>query len=180
MNKVKRFEQFLCEEKENFYQNFINQYKFIASVTDGFQKEYYQCMIDDAKEVQIKSVYDVFTEEEIERIKSRVKPKAKECYANSYHLCTAGLLGYNILYCEGYTEVYGIPIEHAFNKVNDSYVDITLELVIGDDVKSKNYILLGEYQPNKALELMAKNGVYGGCYQENFFETHKENLTRHA
>ena len=180
MNRVKRFEQFLNEENGGFYKEFLTQYKFIASVSSGMQKEYYESVVKDAKDVKISSIYDVFTEEEIERIKSRVHPKKKQCYANSYHLCTAGLLGYNILYCEGFTEVCGIPIEHAFNKVNDLYVDITLELAVGDDVKKNDYVLIGEYQPDKALELMAERGVYGGCYQENFIRTHKENVTQHA
>ena len=175
MNKIKTYSQFVNENGGSFYNSFVTQYKFIASNSGGFQKDFFEKMVKDAKPVKMTPLNEVFTEEEIKKIKSRVRPKVKECYANAYHMCSE--TGFdNILYCEGFMSTYGIPISHAFNKVGDVYVDITKELALKETVTDTDYILLGEYDGNTALRAMAVEGYYGDVYRQMFIDSHKKEV----
>lgn len=49
-----------------------------------------------------------------------------------------------ILYCEGKTNV-SIPIDHAFNKVGDAYIDITFEFALHENPSIYEYVTFGEY-----------------------------------
>lgn len=172
MKTIKTYSQFIEEKNEHYASAVIDNLKLIASVTDGYQRDYYEQMLKDARIVKCSSVYDVFNEDEIARIKKLVRPKKKECYANAYHLTSCGIP--NVLYCEGYMSLKGLPIEHAFNKVGDKYVDITAELALGEDVDGNEYVLLGEYDGDTALQTMAEDGYYGGVYNKMFLKNLKD------
>lgn len=43
-------------------------------ITDGYQKQFYEKMLSDAKIVKCTSVYNILTENEIKKIKGRVRP----------------------------------------------------------------------------------------------------------
>lgn len=175
MNRIKTYNQFVNENGGSFYNTFVTQYKFIASNSDGFQKEFYEKMVKDAKLIKITPLNEVFTEDEIKKIKQRVRPKKKECYSNAYHMCSE--TGFdNILYCEGFMSVYGIPIEHAFNKVGDVYVDVTKELALNESPLDTEYIVLGEYNSVDALRAMAVGGCYGNVYRQMFVDSHKKEV----
>lgn len=175
MNMIKTYNQFVNENGGSFYNTFLTQYKFIASHTDGFQKEFYEKMVKDAKPVKITPLNEVFTEDEIKIIKQRVRPKKKQCYKNAYHMCSE--TGFDdILYCEGFMSTFGIPIEHAFNKVGDVYVDITMELALKESPSNTEYIVLGEYDENVALRAMAVEGYYGNVYRQMFLNTHEKEI----
>lgn len=70
-------------------------------------------------------------------IRQVIKPKPKECYRNSHLLCEA--FPERILYCEGKTNV-PIPIDHAFNKVGDAYIDITFEFALHENPSIYEYV----------------------------------------
>ena len=70
------------------------------------------------------------------------------------------------MYCEGYTSYMGIPIEHAFNKVGDKYIDITSELVLKKDVTDDEYVLLGEFTKEDVYKVTNETGYYGGVYNK--------------
>ena len=82
----------------------------------------------------------------------------------------------NILYCEGFMSTFGIPIEHAFNKVGDVYVDITKELALKESPSDTEYIVLGEYNSIDALQAMAVEGYYGNVYRQMFIDSHKKEV----
>lgn len=95
---------------------------------EGRQAEFYRQMLRDAKPIEVVRLSEVFTDTEIKAIKRFVNPKVKECYRN------ATLFSHiypEVKYVEGKMTCCGaFGIEHAWNKVGDKYVDITMELVL--------------------------------------------------
>lgn len=81
-----------------------------------------------AKRVEVVKAADVFDEREIELIRRTVRPVVKGCYRNA-HLLTL-LFPDRVQYVEGKTNAF-IPIDHAFNRVGDKYIDITFEFALG-------------------------------------------------
>lgn len=140
----------------------INEIEVMQRITTGRQNEYYSDLLQTAKPVNVVSVKDVFTPEEISLIKERIRPKKRQCYRN------ASLLTYlfpDVMYIEGKAMPENFfPIDHAFNKVGDFYIDITFELVLGEDVTKTDYVVLGEYDNNQVIEVSDETGIWGGCY----------------
>ena len=176
---VKTFAEYKLFENEESVSGAINMINMLARITSGTQQEMYQQMSRDAREIKCVPLSEVFTKGEIAEIKSVVRPKAKCCYENAYHLASRmHNTGKEILYCEGYMVFHGLPIEHAFNKVNGLYVDITAELVLGDDVTKNDYVAYGEWDENTALRAMALDGCYGCVYQKLYMYNHQDNLKK--
>lgn len=140
----------------------INEIEVMQRITTGRQNQYYSDLLQTAKPVNVVSVKDVFTPEEISLIKERIRPKKRQCYRN------ASLLTYlfpDVMYIEGKAMPENLfPIDHAFNKVGYFYIDITFELVLGEDVTKTDYVVLGEYDNNQVIEVADKTGIWGGCY----------------
>lgn len=150
--------------------------KMCANVCSGFQQAYFEQKAQDMDSIECVPLSDIFAKSEIKQIKQRVRPKQNECYSNAFHFCTqSGISGHELKYVEGYTTVAGIPIEHAWNKVDDKYIDITLELVLKKNVSEEDYVILGEWDADTALRYMAEKGTYGGVYEAQFMKKYNEN-----
>ena len=147
----------------------IGELKQLASITSGIQKKWYEDMITNAKPVKVVYVYDVFSKEEVANIKRIIKPKKKQCYRNAFDFANKFD---NVIYCEGKVTLFegGIGIDHAFNKVGDKYVDITMELALNKDVTKESYISIGEYDYQTISKVTLKTGVYGNIYGELYCE----------
>ena len=149
--------------------------KFFADNTSGYQQMLYKDKVEDADSVDIVSIYDVFDEKTIEDIKKYVNPQPKCCYENAYKLCDR--LGYekdyDIKYCEGYLNMKGLPIEHAFNSVNGQYVDITIELALNKEIED-TYVKYCEYNVDQVREILVQNGFYGNIYDTIKLNKYKE------
>lgn len=141
----------------------------------GKQKEIYEEMIADAKDIKVVPLKEVFTEKEIELIKRIIKPQRHECYKNAFQLTT--LFPDKVKYCEGKTTVKRIvSIEHAWNKVGDKYVDITMELVLGHDINDlqEDYAAFGEWDADELLDLASDMDFYGGVYLQSKTKKNKQ------
>lgn len=140
----------------------INAFAVLAS---GNQQKYYQDLLKVIEPVKMVSMKEVFSPEEIAKIKRLVRPKKKMCYRNA-HLLTC-LFPDRVKYVDGRVEVWnvGLPIDHAFNKVGDKYVDITFDMVWGEDVEKLDYIKFGEYDIDQIDNVAEKTGYYGECYK---------------
>lgn len=55
-------------------------------------------------------------------------------------------------------------IEHAWNKVGDKYVDITMELALEKDPAQEEYMVLGEYDQETVIDICNEVGFYGSIY----------------
>lgn len=98
----------------------------------------------------------------IELIRRTVRPVVKECYKNA-HLLTL-LFPDRVQYVEGKTNVF-IPIDHAFNRVGNKYIDITFEFALGLDPTQYEYVAFGEYPAGVIEEIANKTGYYGDIYR---------------
>lgn len=140
---------------------------FESIMCEPKQKAFYSQMFNDAKEVNVVSLSEVFSDAQIKRIKSLVKPKMKECYKNAHTFCS---MFTGVIYCEGKITCCGIGIDHAFNRIGDKYVDITMELALNKDVTKESYISIGEYDYQTISKVTLKTGVYGNIYGELYCE----------
>ena len=129
---------------------------------EGRQAEFYRQMLKDAKPIEVVRLSEVFTDTEIKSIKKFVNPKVKECYRN------ATLFSHiypEVKYVEGKMTCCGaFGIEHAWNKVGDKYVDITMELALKRDPTKEEYMALGEYDQETVVSICSEVGFYGSVY----------------
>lgn len=144
----------------------------IATLASGNQQKYYRDLLNAAEPVKMVSIKDVFSPDEIKKIKRLVRPKKKMCYRNA-HLLTE-LFPDKVKYVDGRVSVteIGIPIDHAFNRVGDKYVDITFEMVWNEDTTQYEYIKFGEFDSDQVNKIAEQSGIYGECYK---FQWMKEN-----
>ena len=154
-------------EKENFM---ISHLKRLASITSGRQREFFIFELQNANEVAPVSIHDVFTTEEIERIKREVRPEKKHCIKNAT-LMTQYFP--DVVYVEGELGIAGvIGTEHAFNRRGDKYFDITVEICLGKDVTKESYISILEEDDKDALtQFNIDTKIYGAYipyYHEKF------------
>lgn len=71
---IKQFEQFMNEQNNHNGKEIISFIEKLSMITDGYQKQFYEKMLSDAKIVKCTSVYNILTENEIKKIKGRVRP----------------------------------------------------------------------------------------------------------
>ena len=144
----------------------INYLAWVAGVSfndrqDAFHKHSLLCAVP----VKVTPMSEVFTEKELLRIK-KLNPKVKQCYKNSSDL--ARLFPGRVQYVEGKSLVCGVPIDHAFNKVGDKYVDMTLDLVLNDNVRLKEYISLLEISYEEVVRLNSISSFLGDCFVSKY------------
>lgn len=113
---------------------------------------------------------DVLEDYELEYIQHVIKPRPKQCYRNSHLLCEA--FPERILYCEGKTNV-PIPIDHAFNKVGDAYIDITFEFAFHENPSIYEYVTFGEYDAKTIRKAVLETGYYGEIYKWLYYQSKK-------
>lgn len=155
----------------------ITEIKGLYNITVGQQKKYYSDLLNVAKPVKVVSVKEVFTPEEIRLIQDIIKPQEKQCYKNAGLL--VNMFPEKVRYVEGKVmPPYLFPIEHAFNKVGDLYIDITFEIVLKDDVTKIDYVSFGEYNSIEVFEAGIETGVWGGYY--NYYWRKKQVKTFEA
>lgn len=153
--------------KKNNENAIVEQTRKFAQLCSGRQKDFFIQMLADLKEVKISPLSSVFTKDEIREIKESIDPQAKECYKNSFELARL-FNDRGVQYVEGYaTCIEGaLPIEHAWNKVGDSYVDITFEMALNEKPweNKEVYMTLGTYTYDECISIMYNTRVYGGIY----------------
>ncbi|MBR0290895.1 MAG: hypothetical protein IJQ79_02045 [Bacteroidales bacterium] len=133
------------------------------------QQEFFNRQAADAVPVEVSSVKSVFSPEEIRLIKAAVQPKKGQCYRNAALLTE--LFPDRCKYVEGFGWNRILKVEHAFNRVGDKYVDITWELVLGEDVTSIPYVSLIEASRDEVLEdIFAHDNITGDYYRHELIE----------
>lgn len=174
---MKNLSNYIVESIKDTDKSIIQMLEFFAKNSSGVQQELFQQKLKDANSVDVVPLSEVFTEDEIKEIKKRIHPQPKCCYENAWKLCDRFEYegNHKIEYCEGYMNYKGLPIEHAFNKVDGKYIDITTELALNREIED-TYIVLGEYSTNNVREILIQNGFYGDIYNTIFLNKYKENI----
>ena len=135
------------------------------------QSDFFAQKLKDGKIVTCVRLEDVFSEEEIELIKMAVRPEKRMCFKNA-HILTS-LFPDRVKYVEGEVTICGggIGIEHAWNLVDgEHYVDLTVELALGEDVTKEGYVMLGAYDAKTLRRVTHKTGYYGGIYNQLYLD----------
>lgn len=174
---MKNIIEYLNEALKDNDKNILTMLEFFAKNMPGVQGALHAQKIKDADSVDIVPLSEVFTEDEIEQIKKYVNPKPKMCYENAYKLADRLYgLGKDIKYVEGYINLHGLPIDHAFNSVDGKYVDCTIELALGKDPREDSYVKVGEFDIDEVREILLQNEYYGEIYNTIFLNKYKENV----
>ena len=137
------------------------------------QKAWFEQQANDARPVQCVRMRDAFTPEQLELLKRwRYRPQQKMCYRNAAELVRliAGngafcLTREPVRYVEGFVYCYGLlPIEHAFVKVGDLYVDPTFERALHRDVRNELYVSCIELDALTMANYQLETGYFGELY----------------
>ena len=158
----------------------IDELKSIAALDwNPDQKAYYQQRAADAKPVNCVPIRDVFTREQLRFLRDfcGYKTQQKMCYRNAAELVrlVAGLGAFKLMmapvrYVEGYAYSSGLlPIEHAFVKIGDKYIDPTFERALHRDVRKEMYVSCIELDPETMARYQWETGFYGELYQYDYF-----------
>lgn len=156
--------------------NLISTLNNIITICSPSQKAYYEQILKDIKPVEVVPLLEVFTQEEIGILKKSIRPKPKECYRNATVL-THYFNNHTIEYIEGYSYTLW-PIEHAFNKVDGKYIDITYELALGLDVTKEKYASILEVSDKEIWGYTISEGYYGEYYQHKYNKKLKQDGRR--
>lgn len=175
---MKKIIEYINEALKDVDAGIKQMLEFFAQNMSGVQAELFKQKAEDADSIDIVPLNEVFTEQEIQEIKRRLRPQPKMCYENAYKLMDRFSYDSNheIEYVEGYINMKGFPIEHAFNKVDGKYVDVTIELALGKDPTEDTYVKIGEFDLGTVTEILLQNQYYGQIYETIFLNKYKENV----
>ena len=148
------------------------------------QKAYFVQRAKDARPVECVRMRDVFTREQMEFLRKYYRTQRKQCYKNASllvllisHPLARGLNWEPVKYIEGFSYAYGLlPIEHAFVKVGDKYIDPTFERALHRDVRNESYVSCIELDPDEMGRLQAETGYYGELYQYSYLKRFRPEL----
>ena len=147
------------------------------------QKAFYTKQAADARPVHCVRMRDVFTPEQLAFIRGKYKTQQKMCYRNATELVRlithpwAFLFPEPVRYVEGFAYSCGIlPIEHAFVKYGDQYIDPTFERALHLDVRNEYYVSCIELDPLTMAEYQLETGYYGELYQYAWLKQYRPEL----
>jgi hypothetical protein len=141
------------------------------------QQSYYEQIVKDCRPVQCERMRDVLTAKQLEFIKGFYHAQQKQCYRNAAELVflmerADWLFPEPVRYIEGYA-YYLFPIEHAFVKYGDRYIDPTFERACHLDVRKELYASLIELEPDMLRRYLLETGHYGNLYQYDYWLKHE-------
>ena len=147
----------------------INYFKQVADMVKGNpQGEFWQWKVDHAHEVQMTPTAEIRKQyPDINRYLSHthVDVNLKECYGNSGKLA---LYCDNVEYVEGEISYMGVPIEHAWNKIDGKYFDITKDTLFANEKAYDEYVAVIELSMEQFAKYMYKYKHWGGWIYEEF------------
>lgn len=121
----------------------------LVKITQGKQKEFYAKQLNSARECTISPTpSDIDTAD----------PQIKQCYNNSFFVV---MNNPEALYVEGVAMFHGIPIDHAWNRIGDTYFDVTSEGPLKGKSQFTDYVSYLELGHDKLLELGEELGHSG-------------------
>lgn len=163
----------------------LTQFEMLASISNlcDKQHQYYAWIANNAQLVNVTSIqcladsYPHFVAWLLD-----ADFRKHECYANAWQVCSHAYNKYHNLrveYVEGQLDMYGIGIDHAFNKVVDwstgttreFYIDVTSELVLAKDaqeLESQQCLVFKSFDYRETAKLLLKTRTHGYVFQQWF------------
>lgn len=151
------------------------------------QKAFYEQRAADVRPVECVRMRDVFTPQQLRLLANwGYKTQQKMCYRNAAELVRliAGLGAFTLTrepvkYVEGFAYCYGLlPIEHAFVKVGDKYIDPTFERALHRDVRKEMYASCIELDPETMARYQLETGFYGELYVYDYMCKNRPELAQ--
>ncbi len=153
------------------------------------QKAYFAQQAKDARPVQCVRMRDVFTPDQLRFLFQTMgyKTHKKMCYKNAAELVQRIELMAHVYdpdvpvsqYVEGFAYCYGLlPIEHAFVKVGDLYIDPTFERALHRDVRNEIYVSCIELDCGTMSMYQAETGYYGELYLYHYFKRYRPEMAQ--
>ncbi len=155
-------------------------------VHGSLQEAFVNKVLDSLKFVHITKVSDLPTDlkELLTSIAIASHPVPRECYKSAAQFTLSSYGALEVLYVEGYYQIHGFPVEHAFNAVtinksdgtkNKFYVDITAEFAL-KDITPQEYAVVKEYTRNELFTLLNERKEYTQFYNDIFNNEIKGNV----
>ena len=164
--------------------NLIEELSVIAALNwPPEQKAYFVQREADARMIKCVKMHDVFSPDQLSVIFHTIgyMPKEKECFKNASMLVEIAKwmsLHYDSAipetkYVEGFVYSCGcLPVEHAFVKVGNKYIDPTFEKALNLDVCNEEYVALIELDAETMNKYQLETGFYGGLYEYDYLLKH--------
>ena len=144
------------------------------------QKHWLEQRAKDAHPVECVRMRDVFTPDQLRFLSQNTgfKARQKECYRNATTLIddVEWMAAHydpavpELKYVEGFVYSLGLlPIEHAFVKVGDKYIDPTFERAMHLDVRKEIYVSCIELDVKTMRKYLVETGYYGELYLYDYF-----------
>ena len=148
------------------------------------QKAWFEQQANDARAVQCVRMRDAFSTEQLEYIRRYYHTRQKMCYENATRLILlmsdSELFPEPVRYVEGFAYAYQLlPIEHAFVKVGDKYIDPTFERALHRDVRTELYVSCCELDPLTMARYQVETGFYGDLYVYDYMCKNRPELAAH-
>lgn len=148
------------------------------------QKAFFEQRAADARPVECVRMRDVFSKEQMEFLRENYRARRNGCYENSSALVNLianpiGGLFFDrpIWYVEGLALSCGVlPIEHAFVKYGDVYIDPTFERALKRDVRKEMYVSLIVLDPVDMNRYQCATGFYGDLYKYDYLQKNRPEL----
>lgn len=166
----------------------IEEIRAVATLDWGpEQKAFYEQRAADVRPVECVRMRDVFTPQQLRLLAHwGYKTQQKMCYRNAAELVRliAGLGAFTLTrepvkYVEGFAYCYGLlPIEHAFVKIGDKYIDPTFERALHRDVRKEMYASCIELDPETMARYQLETGFYGELYVYDYMCKNRPELAQ--
>ena len=151
------------------------------------QKAWFEQQANDARPVQCVRMRDAFTPEQMAYIREHYRTQQKMCYRNAAELIRLiagwcdepGLFPEPVRYVEGFAYAYKfLPIEHAFVKYGDVYIDPTFERALHRDVRKEMYASCIELDPLTMANYQLETGYYGELYLYDYLKRYRPEMAK--
>lgn len=174
METIKRYITEALHDNDKSILTLLNS---MAACSSGVYKALFDQKVKDADSINIELMNDILEEQEISDLNKHGDIRPKECFRNAFIVCERlEARGHNVKYCEGYINMKGFPIEHAFVKVDEHYIDPTVELALKRDPTEDRYVVIGEFTTNEVRTVIIENEFWGQIYDSIFLNKYKENV----
>lgn len=146
----------------------INYYKQIADMMSGKQKDFWEWKLKNAQLLTYVKTDDI--RKQYPQIDEYLKNNPhnvnqKECFKNAGQLC---IEVEGVDYVEGEILYHGIPLEHAWNKIDGKYFDITKDILFPKNSDYSEYVKIIELDIIEYTRFMFKYKHWGGFVREQY------------
>ena len=156
--------------KKIYESEIIDYFNQIRDITTGKQRLFWDWKAQNAKSINIVNISEIRKEyPEIDDYLNNKHTKIvqKECYKNAGQL-TLAISG--VTYIEGEISYHGIPIEHAWNKIDGKYFDITKDILFPDKSIYNEYVGIIELNDKEFRNYILSTRTWGGFIAEEFMK----------